>query len=111
MKTAKPHRNEQNADRIDVYQTPKPQLQIRDGSLEITWGGGGGGGGGKKILMQDFKSYLSAGIFFLLCTNISFKPQPLAGIFFSQVSLAGIFFRTNHPPPAISNGPSLRATT
>ena len=52
-------------------------------------------------------------------TRIFFKPQPLAGFFFSQVSPCRNFLGKNYslppppppPPPVISNGPSVPNAT
>ena len=45
-----------------------------------------------------------------LCKNF-FYVSPLAGMFFRQVSLAGIFWGILTPPPVISYGSSLKIMT
>ena len=68
-------------------------LFVKGRTIRNYWRGGGGGGVKSSSPLHKY----------------FFKPQPLAGIFFSQVFLAGNLFlgKVTLPPPVISNGPSL----
>ena len=56
-------------------------------------------GGGGEILLQEsyFKSYLSAGIFLLLCTKIVLSHNLLKIFFLVKVPLQDFFLGKAHP--------------